>query len=261
LYSEGALNQSSIFALIKNPQNERIRSIHATFYGGYALSCKNLKQSLTIDNNNLFTFNRSTNSELQLLRANVTEFIPGGYIYCYKRKLKSVYLYILEQGDYYLQQVATYDDTNTPSKLEIPNERIMVVKLGWWAVYVRTESNKIFKTGYGGEYTEIQLHASIGRIKDFFVHIGELYVTSDDNRLFAIGLTQSYTSYHSFNGDYPVMTEMDISAQTCLLPGGTVEIVPRYDGGYMIISQKFNPLDVYRMVKKEKFIDLEIIHL
>jgi hypothetical protein len=57
------------------------------------------------------------------------------------------------------------------------------------------------------------------------------------------------------------MTEIDISAEMSILPGGCVEIVPRYDGGYMIISQKSNLLDVYRMVQKEKFIDLEIIHL
>ena len=164
-------------------------------------------------------------------------------------------------GLFYLQQLATYHMTSDePEELIIPNERIEEIKVGWWIVYMRTASNKIFKTRYGEQKTEVKLHSSIGRIQDFFVHIAELYVTSMDNRLFAQGDRASYSSYHTFSADYPVMTELDISEQKKILPG-VVQIVPRYDGGYMLITQKSNPLNIYRLLKKEVFLDLEIIHL
>ena len=162
-------------------------------------------------------------------------------------------------GSFFLQRLGTYELSSVPEELTIPNERIEEVKVGWWFVYMRTLSNKIFKTRYGQPKTEIKLHSSIGVIRDFFVHIGELYVTSYDNRLFAQGARELYSEFHTFSVNYPVMTEIDISEQSKNIRG-IVQIVPRYDGGYMIISRITNPLDIYRVLKKEAFIDLKIIH-
>ncbi len=135
---------------------------------------------------------------------------------------------------------------------------IVEVKLGWYACYMKTASNKIFKW-LKNEITEIALHPSVGRIRDFYVHIGQLYVTNEDNRLFAHGVRDSkYIPWHTFATDYPDMKEVDVTQLTKVV-SGKIEFVSRYNGGYIIISKNEASLDTTKILNREKFIDLEII--
>ena len=125
-------------------------------------------------------------------------------------------------------------------------------------------SNKIFKVGGQSKSynvpVEIPMNENVGKILDFCVQVEELFVIGNDNKLYAYGEYKSFKGDHSFTTNYLVMTELDISKQKSAVIGGSIQVVPRYNGAYLIVSKPSHNLDLYRVLKKRGFIDLVIIH-
>ncbi len=105
------------------------------------------------------------------------------------------------------------------------------------------------------------MHPSVGRILDFSVQVEALFVVGQDNRLYAYGEHETFALYHAFSQSYPTMTELDVSKQKSTVIGGNIQVVPRYNGAYLIVSKPVHNLDLYRVLNKRGFIDLEIICL
>ncbi len=107
-------------------------------------------------------------------------------------------------------------------------------------------------------FTQIPLHPNVGIIRDFTVHVDELFVVGEDNRLYAYGV-RNISHQHAFRKDYPEMTELDITTHRNAIYGANVRVVGRYEGAYLLISKSSPKLDVFKSIKKMAFIDLEVV--
>jgi hypothetical protein len=157
--------------------------------------------------------------------------------------------------------LASYTRNAAPFLVTINDETVVEAKLGWWTMFVKTASNKIFKasvTTEGATFSEIKLHPYVGKIRDFYVNIDELYLVGQNDKLYVQG-TRTSGSIHSLRKDYPEMEEYKIDSQRNTLIGSHIhQIAGRYDGAYLILSKPTKTIDLQRILEKQGFIDLDI---
>ncbi len=101
--------------------------------------------------------------------------------------------------------------------------------------------------------TPVELHQNLHVVKSINIVVDDLHVLSTDNRLFGYG----QNSYRVLGIDSDCSTMREIVVDR---PGDSqiIEIYSSYIGSYLLLGKPSEHMNVYKILKRDGFVDIDI---